>query len=115
MAWHAKCYKPRMGDNFPVTKLAKYEEDENEIKDVRETNKFTYARRGDNYMCPFQCDLCHFRNVMKRNPGLEPDFDRKLMVDIRRAILDSFWARAESTVESNTIELKNYANLGMMN
>ena len=106
MAWHAKCYKPRIGDNFPVAKLSNYEEDEGEIKDEREVNKFNFARKGDNYMCPFQCDLCHFRNVMRRNPGIEPDFDKKLMVYIRRAILDSFWARAESTVEGNTRELK---------
>ena len=53
MAWHAKCYKPRIGDNFPVAKLSNYEEDEGEIKDEREVNKFNFARKGDNYMCPF--------------------------------------------------------------
>lgn len=106
MAWHAKCYKARAGIEFPVAKLANYEGDEDEVKDIRETIKFTYARNGDNFMCPFQCDLCHFRNVMQRNPGMDPEPDKTLMIYIRRATLDSFWSRAASTVEGNTRELK---------
>ena len=60
MAWHGKCYKPRPGDDFPIAKLAEYEGDEDELQDDVETEKFTHARNGDNFMCPFQCDLCHF-------------------------------------------------------
>eukprot|EP00978_Attheya_sp_CCMP212_P029829 scaffold107351_cov30-Attheya_sp.AAC.3 len=57
------------------------------IKDYQEDNddfRFKFARDGDNLMCPFQCDLCHFINVKKRPPTGLPG-DDVLQLCIRRA------------------------------
>ena len=113
MAWHGNCYRPRIGDNFPIAKLAAYDDDnEGDIHDKTETEKFMKARNGDNFLCPFQCDLCHFRNVTGRNPGLKPENDRKLLIGLRRANLDAFWSRAPSTVLNNTRGLKKLWTIG---
>ena len=51
-------------------------------------------------MIPFQCDLCHFRNLKGLNPRANAE-DFLLLKTIRRASLDAFWSREPSTVESN--------------
>lgn len=113
MAWHGKCYTPRTGDTYPVAKLATYDEDkEDELDDAAEEAKFKYARNGDNFMVPFQCDLCHFRNITKRNLRDKPEADKTLLIGIGRAILDSFWSRAKSTVNNNTNGIKKFYNIG---
>jgi hypothetical protein len=114
MGWHAKCYTPRSHDKFPIATLVRYEEDEDEkeeLKDAKEETKFRYARLGDNYMCPFQCDLCHYRNMKGCDPGENYEEDLKLMTGIRRAILDSFWGRAEATIANNFRDLKKLAKI----
>ena len=58
-------------------------------------------------MCPFQCDLCHFRNLKGRDP-LRTDYtDRNLLNAIRRSNLDAFWGRAPSTVGGNMYTMLN--------
>ena len=59
--------------------------------------RYLNARDSDHLMVPFQCDFCHFWNLTKRNPG-RSDTDIRLVVSIRRANLDSFWAREPGTV-----------------
>jgi hypothetical protein len=117
MAWCASCYIARAKDEYPIGKLANANENDDglvddEIEDQRDVNNFRYARRGDNFMCPFQCDLCHFRNITGRNPGSNYGCDLLLLVAIRRAVLDSFWARAESTVVNNFRDLKKFKTIG---
>jgi len=58
-------------------------------------------------MCPFQCDLCHFRNLKGRDPLRGDYLDRNLLTAIRRANLDSFWGRASSTVSNNLYSMLN--------
>eukprot|EP00956_Cyclotella_meneghiniana_P029333 scaffold70717_cov42-Cyclotella_meneghiniana.AAC.1 len=50
---------------------------------------------------PFECDLCHFRNMRKRNPDFSSHRDVYLLMMVRRANLDACWARASSTVAGN--------------
>ena len=64
MAWHGSCYKLRKGDVFPIAKLEELEG----VNDPDMELRFKQARNGDNLMCPFQCDLCHFRNIQFRDP-----------------------------------------------
>jgi hypothetical protein len=52
-------------------------------------------------MVPFQCDLCHFRNMKDRDPLSSDHFDRNFLTAIRWANLHSFWGRAASTVSNN--------------
>jgi hypothetical protein len=59
------------------------------------------GRNGENLVCPFQCDLCHFRNIKKRDPFAGDLKDLSLLCGIRRAKLDAFWARRPGIVKSN--------------
>jgi len=36
-------------------------------EDVREQKRFIEARAGDHLMIEFQCDVCHFRNIQRRD------------------------------------------------
>ena len=66
---------------------------------------FCHARPGDHLITPFQCELCHFRNVFKRDPNMESEEDKWALKCIIRANLDAFWARRTSTVQGNTREM----------
>ena len=60
------------------------------------------ARDGDHLMgVPFECDLCHYRNMRKKDPDFGNSRDVYLLMVIRRANLDACWARASSTVSGN--------------
>lgn len=67
----------------------------------KEEKRFIRARPGDMLMVPFQCDLCHFRNIMQRDPFSEEPNDFEILEYIRRANLDAFWGRESSTVSKN--------------
>jgi hypothetical protein len=56
-------------------------------------------------MTPFQCDLCHFRNIQGSDPSEELVGHGALLAAIRRANLDAFWARRPNTVGSNLYEM----------
>ena len=68
-------------------------------------------------MVPFQCDICHFRNIMKRDPDYYRPQDSEVLEYIRRASLDAFWSRETSTVQNNlrliTRAEKSNAELGL--
>jgi hypothetical protein len=68
--------------------------------DPGDAKKFQRARMGDHLMVAFECDLCVFRKLFRRNPNSD-ETDRKAVATIRRMILDAFWSRATSTVRSN--------------
>ena len=50
---------------------------------------------------PFECDLCSFRNVARRDPSWGDRRDNHTLLCIRQANLDVMWSREASTVESN--------------
>ena len=66
-----------------------------------EDSRFRCARDGDHFMVPFQCQLCHFRNIQQRDPITGHWKDECLMDFIVRANLDAFWSREASTVQAN--------------
>mmetsp|Transcript_17572 Transcript_17572/g.49643 ORF Transcript_17572/g.49643 Transcript_17572/m.49643 type:complete len:426 (+) Transcript_17572:14374-15651(+) len=68
--------------------------------------RFKEARDGDHLMVPFQCDTCHFRNIMKRSPTDHIENDCTILQYIRRANLDAFWSRESSTVAHNLREAR---------
>ena len=85
------------------------DEDEHEDLDTEEklANKFRHGRNGDHLMgIPFECDICHFRNINYRDPDLECSKDRFDLLIIRGAILDACWSRETSTVSSNLNRLR---------
>jgi hypothetical protein len=62
--------------------------------------RFRVGRNGDSLMSPFQCELCHFRNIQGRDPSIGLPKDRLLLSCLRRASLDAFWSREPSTVRA---------------
>jgi hypothetical protein len=51
---------------FPIKRAM--DPDGEGIVDEKDVGRFLKARAGDHFMCQFQCDLCHFRNIQRRNP-----------------------------------------------
>ena len=70
------------------------------------------ARDGDHLLVPFQCDLCHFRNLTNRDPGQSVEYVR-LIVAIRRANLDIFWVRELGPVTATKRESVKIGRLGV--
>jgi len=53
-------------------------------------------------MLPFQYEICHYRNITKRDPNERDVRDAEALEFIRRATLDSIWSREPaSTVKKN--------------
>jgi hypothetical protein len=77
-----------------------------------EKQRFRVGRNGDHLMCPFQCDLCHFRNLQKRDPEFGNRKDILLLQCIRRASLDACWAREPSTVRANARGARRLEEIG---
>ena len=67
--------------------------------DRRDELRYMVARDGDSMVCPFQCELCHFRNIQHRDPLPDEPRDDVLLATMRRANLDAFWARESGTVD----------------
>ena len=66
------------------------------------------ARKCDNAFTPFQCDLCWFRNLKKRDPLVISQADQRLLVFIRRTNLDVFWSRTKDTIDKSRLGLKRF-------
>jgi hypothetical protein len=64
--WCGKCYKPLDNNEFPIARPR--DEEGNEVLAEEDRERFIVARNGDNLVTPFQCDLCHFRNLVGRDP-----------------------------------------------
>jgi len=84
-------------NEFPVAR-PQDEEGELMILDEEEESRFMIARNGDNLVTPFQCDTCHFVNIMKREPLDDLASDVRMLKCIRRVNLDAFWSREPGTV-----------------
>ena len=70
------------------------------------SDRFQVGRPGDHLMgIPFECDLCHFRNLNGRDPCDSSSKDRYTLLVIRRAMLDACWSRERSTVTGNLSRL----------
>jgi hypothetical protein len=70
--------------------------------------RFHEGRDGDYLMCPFQCEDCHFINILGRRPVENSPCDTLFLSCMRRANLDAFWSRERSTVYSNMLEGRRF-------
>ena len=91
------------GVSFPVAKSL--DDDGKVLEDPGGNKRFMEARNGDHLMVPFQCELCHFRNIYGREPEVHNLKDKEFFVFARRANLDAFWSREPPTVRNNLKEL----------
>ena len=55
---------------------------------------------------PFECDVCHFRNINKRDVDWNNEQDVRTLMYIRGATLDAMWSRTKGTVEGNMKRLR---------
>ena len=85
--------------------MVQLDDDGEEMVNPGDEKQFMEARVGDHLMTQFQCEVCHFRNIMGRDPMIHvSEGDRELMADFQRALLDAFWSREPPTVRGNLIE-----------
>lgn len=103
-AWCGACFVECGSKEFYVRRLV--DEDGEDLENHLDAKRFKEGRAGDHLMTPFQCELCHFRNIYLRNPSLRSSVDQEAMEFFRRASLDAFWSRASSTVKGNLTEGK---------
>jgi hypothetical protein len=80
------------------------EEDRELLEEEDDVIHFKQARAGDHLRVPFQCELCHFRNLMRRNPKDNSATDFEMLDMTRQVNLDAFWSRESGTVSSNLWE-----------
>ena len=58
----------------------------NFLQEEKDQRRYRSARNGDHLMkVPFECDLCHFRNMNKRDPVSRGKRDEDTFVAIMRA------------------------------
>jgi hypothetical protein len=103
-AWCGPCYKLGGTKEFPVQQHV--DEAGEILEETNGANRFLEARAADHLMTSFQCDLCHFRNIMGPNPLRHWGKDLELLAFFRRVNLDSFSAHETSTVQNNLREAK---------
>jgi hypothetical protein len=78
-------------------------------------DRFEVARPGDHYLlCPFQYELCLFRNIQGRSPlfGEGKLSDVVLLRSLRRANLDAFGSPEPNTVSQNLGKVNRILQLG---
>ena len=63
----------------------------------KDSEDFLKGFNGAHLMQPFQCDLCWFRNLQKRDPVSSSYKDTMLLAHIRRVNLDIIWSRSKLT------------------
>ena len=74
---------------------------------------YTAARNGDHLITPFQCDLCHFRNMFLRDPIMDSETDINALVAVRRANIDAFWSRSPGTANNTRNGCKRILEIGL--
>jgi hypothetical protein len=96
--WCGRCYKALDDNEFPIARPV--DEDGAGVGAEEDDYRYLHARDGDNLVTPFQCDTCHFRNIMERDPINGLPQDMRVLKLIRRANLDAFWSREPRTVRA---------------
>ena len=104
-AWCGRCYTPLDTHDFPIAHPV--DEDGEPLPLLgADAERFCRARDGDSLLTPFQCDWCHFFNLVHRPADHSLAQDWRLLKCICRSILDSFWALEPMTVSRNLDEVK---------
>ena len=98
------CFTKQGPKLFLIRKL--YDEDGELLDDHLDDRRFNERRAGDHLMTPFQCELCHFRNIYGEDPSPHSPIHQEALDFFCRASLDAFWSRASSAVKGNLNEGK---------
>ena len=87
-SWCGPCFTSLGIRQFPIRQ--KVDDDGGILEDDNDDERFKCARPGDHLMIPFQCEVCHFRNIMQRNPNRQLANDVEMLDLMQRANLDAF-------------------------
>lgn len=68
--------------------------------------RFLEGIDGSFLVVPFQCDICWFRSLQKREPQQGSYQDTRILAYIRRVNLDLIWSRAPGTIASTRDNIK---------
>ena len=90
--------------SFPIREAV--DEDGKSLTAYEGGRMYTCARPGDHLILPFQCELCHFRNIQHRDPDELFGPDKRFGAFIIQANIDAFWSRQPSTVRANLREAR---------
>ena len=71
---------------------------------------FLVGVNGAHLMQPFQCNLCWFRNLQKRDPNPISYKETLLLGHIRRVNLDIIWSRSRTTSYMSAFRKANAAS-----
>jgi hypothetical protein len=99
MVWCGGCYRKAEQDKFQINEPVD-EFGQSYHEDNAQNVRYKVGTDGAHLILPFQCDICIFRSLFKREPR-EDISDRENQVVIRRMNLDLIWAREPSTIENN--------------
>jgi hypothetical protein len=98
--WCGACFRSEEDEGFRI-RVPVNDGGPAVLVNVKDGGRFTAARYGDYLLTHFQCEKCHFRNIQGRDPIRQDRGDELLMKCIRRASLDAFWSREDSTVRGS--------------
>jgi len=114
-AWHANCYHMGEVDPFPRALVPKADKvNKGGVTDWEFTSKennakaveFTKTFGGAHLICPFHCKDCHYENIHGHHSKSLDAITVLKKKAMRRALIDAFCARAESTISSNCAKMK---------
>ena len=103
-------------DPLPMLQGVDVEDESKVLIESRDKAQYRRGRNEDHLMgVPFECDLCHFRNMKRRDPVWRSAKDMDTIEAIRRVILNVFWAREEGNVSGNLSRMRrDYLNVWAM-
>jgi hypothetical protein len=107
--WCGTCYTPLDNNEFPIARPVN--EDGLITEEITDSKRYCEARNGDNLVTPFQEDLCHFKNLMNRNPNESLAQDLRIMKCIQRANLDALWSSEPRLVARTLTECRRGSNI----
>ena len=113
--WCPECYISSNEINFHVRSKPGLKDEDERFRGAWEKDEdqsqYHMARKGDNLITPFECDLCVLIKLKGRYSNSKLEADRKLAACIRRMNLDAFWSRAPATVSNDWRLAQNLVNM----
>lgn len=97
--WCGECYERDEKDKFVINEPV--DDEGHPIYDNPvDVHRYKRGTNGAHLVQPFQCDLCIFRNLFKRDP-VNINSDKVALITIRRMNLDLIWSREPNTIGAN--------------
>jgi hypothetical protein len=103
--WCGSCFLSDEEDGFPI-RVPINDGGEAVLIDVQDEGIFTHAQDSDDLMTSFQCGKCHFRNIQGQDVQHGDRRDAMFERCIRRATVDEFWSKEETTVKGTRGSIK---------